>query len=505
MVLPEFDKLVNGLYAYWGKDLAESFICQAEQVKKLMQGEDELATWVNLLKFDFWNWIKTDGSLGVHSAIVNIQMILTRKKEEELFEFLWQTYEENLWYCMRGVGEALVSATSDDENTIWTVGYNQFCYEIFKPFLKGAEEKYTDFKRNISDLYHKNKTLAGFVSQGDVYDVQQVIETESRRFRNAFMSYAELRKDELFLYGVKNYERNPTVQNDLPSNYSKETHSNLVKGWSPKVIPRFAYHTNVLFYYASTPTPKHIKGPRDLENKRNVSIKESDKDCSLEILREELILRSFANLVQQVYNIKDTQKALSTASMLLNYARSGWRVYKSALRNGRPPLEELEKRCNSHDLKRWGQFCYRYLCKNVYYKYIMLLEQNQSSYITDTFPKRERAVWRKRLQTDFPKIEGITIFEWLESLPTPTCRKQWEKMIGDLYHYQHHQMEVIDENRVNSVVSQLVTMANYFICAIQHFFFVNFYIVGGSDHLPPDAFLKVLDSLLDVRQIRNNL
>ena len=260
MVLPEFDKLVNGLYAYWGKDLAESFICQAEQVKKLMQGEDELATWVNLLKFDFWNWIKTDASLGVHSAIVNIQMILTRKKEEELFEFLWQTYEENLWYCMRGVGEALVSATSDDENTIWTVGYNQFCYEIFKPFLKGAEEKYTDFKRNISDLYHKNKTLAGFVSQGDVYDVQQVIETESRRFRNAFMSYAELRKDELFLYGVKNYERNPTVQNDLPSNYSKETHSNLVKGWSPKVIPRFAYHTNVLFYYASTPTPSTSKG-----------------------------------------------------------------------------------------------------------------------------------------------------------------------------------------------------------------------------------------------------
>ena len=503
MVLPEFDKLINGLYAYWGKDLAESFICQAERVKKLIYDEDKLATWVNLFKFNFWNWIKTDTSLGIHSTIVNIQTILSWEKEE-LFDFLWQTYEENLWYCMRGVGEALVSATSDDENVIWTVGYNQFCYEIFRPFLKGAEEKYTDFKRNISKLYHKNKTLVGFVSQGDVYDVQQVIETESRRFRNAFMSYAELRKDELFLCGVKNYERNPTVQNDLLSNYSKEEHSNLVKGWSPKIISRFAYHTNVLFYYASTPTPKYIKAPRDLENKRNVSIKEGDKDCSLEILREELILRSFANLVQQVYDIEDTQKALSTASMLLNYARSGWRVYKSALRNGRPPLEDLEKRCNLHDLKQWEKFRYRYLCKNVYYKYIMLLEQNQFSEITDTFPKRERAVWRERFQTDFPKIEGLTIFEWLESLPTPTCRKQWEKTIGDLYHYQHHQMEGIDENRVNSVVSQLVTMANHFICAIQHFFFVVFYIVGHSDRLSPDAFLKVLDSWTEEYPIRDN-
>ena len=505
MVLPEFDNLLNGLHAYWGKDLVASFICRAERAKKLIKDEDELATWVNRLSFEFWNLIETDASLSFHSTIVNIQGMLPWKKEEELFDLLWQTYEENLWYCMRGVGEAIVSMTSDDKNTAWTIGYNQFCYEIFKPFLKGAEEKYTDFKRNINDLYHKNKTLAGFVSQGDVYDVQQVIETESRRFRNAFMSYAELRKDELFLYGVKNYERNPTFQNDLPSNYSKETHSNLVKGWSPKIIPRFAYHTNVLFYYASTPTPKYIKGPRDLENKRNVSIKEGDKDCSLEILREELILRSFANLVQQVDDIEDTQKALLTASMLLNYARSGWRVYKSALRNGRPPLEELEKRCNSHDLKQWAQFRYRYLCKNVYYKYIMLLEQNQFSEITDTFPKSERAVWRGRFQTVFPKIEGLTIFKWLESLPTPRCRRQWEKTIGELYHYQHHQMEGIEENRVNSAVSQLVALANHFICAIQHFFFVNFYIVGYSDRLPPDAFLKVLDSLLDVHQIRNNL
>lgn len=507
MVLPEFDNLVNGLHAYWGKDLAASFICQAKQVKKLICGEDELATWVNLLMFDFWDWIKTDASLGVHSTIVNIQTMLSWKKEE-LFDFLWQTYEENLWYCMRGVGEAIVSATPDDEHATWTIGYNQFCYEIFKPFLNGAEEKYTDFKRNINDLYYKNKVLAGFVSQGDVYDVRQVIETESRRFRNAFMSYAELRKDELFLYGVKNHERNPTVQDSLPSNYSKEKHSNLVKGWSPKIIPRFAYHTNVLFYYASTPTPKYIKGPRDLENKRNVSIKENDKDCSLEILREELILRSFAILVQQVDGIADKQKALSKASLLLHYARIGWRVYKSALRNGRSPSEELAKRCNPHDLKQWEQFRFRYLLKNVYYKYVMLLEQNKSSEITDSFPEKERAVWRERLQTDFPKIEGLTIFEWLEALPTPRCRRQWEKAIGELYYYQHHQMEGIIEEiaeiLVHSAVSHLVTLANHFICSIQHFFFVTFCIVGGSDHLPPDALLKVLDSLLDAHQIREH-
>lgn len=62
-----------------------------------------------------------------------------------------------------------------------------------------------------------------------------------------------------------------------------------------------------------------------------------------DILREELILRSFANLVQQVYDIKDEQQALLKASLLLNSARKEWCVYKSALRNGCFPSEQLTK------------------------------------------------------------------------------------------------------------------------------------------------------------------
>ena len=119
------------------------------------------------------------------------------------------------------------------------------------------------------------------------------------------------------------------------------------------------------------------------------------------------------------------------------------------------------------------------------------------------------SVFNRNAEYGYIKSDG-SLDDGLELVTHPCTLKAhlqevpWEETIGDLYHYQHHQMEVIDENRVNSVVSQLVTLANRFICAIQHFFFVNFYIVGGSDQLPPDAFLKVLDSLLDVHQIRDN-
>lgn len=493
VVLPEFENLINGLRAYWGKDMAASYIYQAEQIRLHVKDDHELAVWVNQISFKFWKWITSDESLAIYSTIEKIKAMLLWKKQG-LFDLLWQTYEENLWYCMRGVGEAIVSASSDDGDVTWTVGYNQFCYEMFKPLLNIKEERYMDFKRDINDIYRKNRTLDGFVSQSDVYDVRQVIETESRRFRNAFVSYAELRKDEIFLYGVKNHERNPTTQAGLPSNYSKEKHSNLVKGWSPKVIPKFAYHTNVLFYYASTPMPKYIKGPRNLKNNTDVSHLKKDEDHSLEILREEMILRSFANLVQQVYDIDDKQKALSKASLLLSAARKSWRVYKSALRSGRLPLEELSKRCIPDDLEQWERFRYLYLKKNAYYKYIMLLEQDQFSEITDAFSERDRTVWKKRFQTNFSEIEGLTIFEWLESLPTPRCRRQWEKTIDELYHDQQHQMEKGEENFVNVAVGQLVELANHFICSIQYFFFVSFCIVGHSDHLSPDAFLKVLDS-----------
>lgn len=504
MVVPEFDNLISGLHAYWGDDAAASFIRQAEQVCLFIKSEQEIAAWVDNLSLEVWNWITSDVSFELHNTIANIAVMLPWKTEEEVLELLWQTYEENLWYCMRGVGEAILSATPADANVAWTIGYDQFCYEMFKPLLNDTGKTFADFKKHITDIYCKKPTLTGFVTQSDVYDVRQVIEMESHRFRDAFISYAKLRKDAIFLQGVKNYERSQTFRGGHLSDYSKEEHSNLVKGRSPKIIPRFAYHTNVLFYYVSTPTPRYVKGPRDLV-KKNASIQKKSEEHSTDILREELILRSFANLVQRVYDIKDEQKALSKASLLLSSARKGWRVYKSALRNGRLPLEELTKRCIPHDMKQWEQFRYRYLQKNVYYKYIMLLEQNQFSEITDTFPKRERTIWRERLQTDFPKIEGLTIFEWLESLPTPRCRRQWENTIAELYHYQHHQMERIEENRVNSAVGQLVTLANHFICAIQHFFFVNFYIVGHSDRLSPDAFLKVLDSWTEEHPIRYNL
>ena len=497
MILPKIDQLISDLYIYWGEETASLFIRCADQVRASIKDETAFVIWMNNFVSSLWDVIASDASSPLHSTIVSIKGMLSWKTEEEVLDLLLQTCEDNLWYCIRGVGEAILSETSDDTDVAWTMGYDQFCYEIFKPLLCGAKEKYTDFKK------HKRGALNGFVIPSDVGDVQYIVSKEAHRFRDVFNAYAKLRKDEIFLQGVKNHERNPTVLATLPLGYSKEKHQNLLKGRSPKIIPRFAYHTNILFYYASTPTPKYIKGPRDLV-KRNDSIQKMAEDHSMDILREEMILRSFANLVRQVYDIKEEEKVLSKASLLLSNARKGWRVYKSALRNGRFPLEELSKRCIPNDLKQWEEFRYEYLRKNVYYKYIMLLEQDRFSEVTDTFPKSERVKWKERFQTGFERIEGLTVFEWLASLPSPQSRRLWERTIAEMYDNQRHQMIDIEEARVNSAVSQLLASVNYFICSIQHFFFVFFDIAGHSDRLQPDTLLKVLDSWIEVHPVINN-
>lgn len=62
--------------------------------------------------------------------------------------------------------------------------------------------------------------------------------------------------------------------------------------------------------------------------KGNDSIQEMSEESYADILREDLILRSFANLVQQLYDIKDEQQALSKASLLLNSARKERRQWQ---------------------------------------------------------------------------------------------------------------------------------------------------------------------------------
>lgn len=499
MILPKLDQLINDLYVYWGKEMGSFLICYAGVVRASIRNEKTFVMWVNRLISYFEDIIANDVPLPpLRSTIVHMKELLSWKTEEEFFDLLLQTYEDNIWYCIRGAGEAILSETSDNTDVAWTTGYDQFCYEIFKPLLSGTKERYADFKKN------KTRVLKGFVVPSDANDVQYIINKEAHRFRDVFNAYAKLRKDEIFLQGVKNHERNPTVQDVLPIGYSKEKHRNLIKGRSPKIIPRFAYHTNVLFYYASTPKPKYVKGPKNLV-KGNDSIQKMSEESYADILREELILRSFANLVQQVYDIKDEQQALSKASLLLNSARKEWCVYKSALRNGRLPSEELTKKCILNDMEQWERFRYEYLKQNVYYKYIMLLEQERFSEITDTFPQSERAKWRERFQTGFEKIEGLTVFEWLSCLPSSQSRRPWERTIAEMYDYQRHQMTDIGEIRVNSAIGQLLTLANQFICSIQQFFFVLFYIVGHSDYLPPDALLKVLDSWTEVHPMRDNM
>ena len=95
--------------------------------------------------------------------------------------------------------------------------------------------------------------------------------------------------------------------------------------------------------------------------------------------------------------------------------------------------------------------------------------------------------------SDSLKIEGVTIFEWLESLPTTDCRRLWESTICDLYNHIGGHNEYI-------LTGQLVGFANYFVCSLQHLFFVVFYIVGQSDCLSPDAFLKLLDNYVFQKQ-----
>ena len=493
MVVPKMDNLLNGLRRYWGNDVANLVLSYAEQTYLNIKNERELMNWVESLSPVIWNWMMDDTSFSLRNAVKGIGVILSWKTKDEIADLLQKTYEENLWYCIRGTGEALLSAAPAATAERWTIGYNQFCFEIFKPVLNSSEEIFTQFRKNINLFHQRSKSLDGSDSRSDPYDVLYLIEKEAHRFRDVFTSYAKLRKDQIFLEGVANHELNPTFQEKLPSDYSKEQHSKLVKGESPKIISRFAYHTNVLFYYESTPMIKPAEKRNDSNIEKNDSDQVASERRSYQKFRDEYILHSFSKLVQQVYDIHDEQEALSKASLLLTYARKRWHAYKSALKNGLPPSEVLSKKCFSHDLQQWEEFRYKYLWKNTYYKYTMLLEQDQFSEITDTLPLEERSVWRKKFKSDSLKIEGVTIFEWLESLPTTDCRRLWESTICDLYNHIGGHNEYI-------LTGQLVGFDNYFVCSLQHLFFVVFYIVGQSDCLSPDAFLKLLDNYVFQKQ-----
>ena len=67
-----------------------------------------------------------------------------------------------------------------------------------------------------------------------------------------------------------------------------------------------------------------------------------------------------------------------------------------------------------------------------------------------------------------------------------------QKTVGKHNHIGGHNEYIL--------TGQLVGFANYFVCSLQHLFFVVFYIVGQSDCLSPDAFLKLLDNYVFQKQ-----
>ena len=160
MILPKLDQLINDLYVYWGKEMGSFLICYAGVVRASIRNEKTFVMWVNRLISYFEDIIADDVPLPpLHSTIMHMKELISWKTEEEFFDLLLQTYEDNIWHCIRGAGEAILSETSDNTDVAWTTGYDQFCYEIFKPLLSGTKERYADFKKN------KTRVLKGLLFQ----------------------------------------------------------------------------------------------------------------------------------------------------------------------------------------------------------------------------------------------------------------------------------------------------------------------------------------------------
>lgn len=395
----------------------------------------------------------------------NLGVLIPTQSNEEIVDLLESTVTKIALYCLRAVGEQIVSESDDDENGFqWTYGYQQFIFEIFRRAIGGAASNIKTWKQ-----YKKNGEQD--TDNENFLEILDLVEHEERRFAACLRKYARIRQDQMLLKGITNFEHNRTFS---PSGYraSKEAHKNVITGKVAKTIPSFAFAANVLFYY---------------ETSAPLLYKSSSKIMSVEKLHlSELQIESLAYLVDDMYEYGNMEKAKKVAKNLLECAQKKWRVYKNALEKGRSPYLDFQKEKIEEDVAAWMEFRKQYLEKHSYYRYILLLEENQFAQLSLFLPYDQRKSWIERLQSESWSVNNITAWEWLCALPVE-CRDEWEQILYKVYGCTKD----ADNN-----VSKLLLVANHFICSLEWLFLFVLYNFGTVKSLSPDSMLRLLDEFL---------